>query len=292
MPVDLITVPYDTARGGKRMGAGPEHFLEHGAAKRLRAVAGRVRETAVRADRHFPAEIHTAFELARGIAVAVRAARGHDALPLVLAGNCMASLGVLGGVGTEGLGIVWLDAHGDLHTPETTTSGMLDGMALATATGRCWTTLAATVDGFAPVPDDQVVLVGGNALDAAELRLLEGSSMLHASPAQVRGHEPGKPLAELLDALAGRVRRVYLHVDLDVHDPSAGRANEFWAPAGLTADEVRGVVREVAARIPIAAAAITAYDPELDADGRMLETGLVLMETIAELAAAPDPSSC
>ena len=289
MPVDLITVPYDTARHGKRMGAGPDHFLENGAAKRLRAVAGRVRETSVGADRHFPAEVHTAFELARGIALAVRAARGHDALPLVLAGNCIASLGVLGGLGTEGLGIVWLDAHGDLHTPETTTSGMLDGMALATATGRCWTSLAATVDGFTPVADERVLLVGGNALDGPELRLLEGSPMLHAKPAQVRGHGPGKSLPELLDALAGRVRRVYLHVDLDVHDPAEGHANEFWAPFGLTADEVRGVVREVAARVPIAAAAVTAYDPALDPEGKMLETGLELMELIAELSAPEAP---
>jgi len=286
MPVDLITVPYDTARRGKRMGAGPDHFLENGAAKRLRAVAGRVRETSVGADRHFPAEVHTAFELARGIALAVRAARGHDALPLVLAGNCIASLGVLGGLGTEGLGIVWLDAHGDLHTPETTTSGTLDGMALATATGRCWTSLAATVDGLTPVSDERVLLVGGNALDAPEVRLLEGSLMLHAAPAQVRGQGSGKPLAELLDALAGRVRRVYLHVDLDVHDPAEGRANEFWAPAGLTADEVRHVVREVAARVPIAGASITAYDPEFDPDGKMLEAGLGLMELIAGLSAS------
>jgi arginase len=289
MPVDLITVPYDTGRRGKRMGAGPDHLLAAGAAKRLRAVAGRVRETSVGADRHFPGEISSAFELARGISLAVRAARGHGALPLVLAGNCIASLGILGGLETEGLGIVWLDAHGDLHTPETTPSGMLDGMALATATGRCWGALAATVDGFAPVPDERVLLVGGNALDAPELRLLEGSPMLHARPAQVRGHGPGKPLAELLDALAGRVRRVYLHVDLDVHDPSEGRANEFWSPFGLTADEVRGIVREVAARVPIAGAALTAYDPALDHDGKMLELGLGLMELIAELA-APEPS--
>src|SRR5215207_1040668 len=284
MPVDLIMVPYDTARRGKRMGAGPDHFLENGAAKRLRAAAGRVRETSVGADRHFPAEVHTSFELARGIALAVRAARGHGALPLVLAGNCIASLGVLGGVETDGLGIVWLDAHGDLHTPETTTSGMLDGMALATATGRCWTSLAATVDGFTPVSDERVLLVGGNALDGPEQRLLEGSLMLHAQLAQVRAQGSGKPLAELLDALAGRVRRVYLHVDLDVHDPAEGRANEFWAPAGLTADEVRRVVREVAARFPIAGASITAYDPEFDPDGKMLETGLELMELIAGLS--------
>ncbi|HEX8906606.1 MAG TPA: arginase family protein, partial [Longimicrobiaceae bacterium] len=85
--------------------------------------------------------------------------------------------------------------------------------------------------------------------------------------------------------------RIYLHVDLDVHDPGEGRANTFQPRGGLAADEVQRIVRHVAARIPIAAAAVTAYDPAVDADGRMLEAGLALMELIAELAASPGDES-
>jgi arginase len=276
MPVDLITVPYDSALRGERMGAGPLHFVENGAVERLRAAAGTVRETAVEAAPGFRAEIATAFDLARATAFAVRAARGHGGFPLVLAGNCITAVGVLASLPPETTGIVWLDAHADLNTPETTRSGFLDGMALSVALGRCWEGMAGAVHGFAPVAEENVLLVGARDLDPAERDWLERARVHHLAP--------GDALADALDALAGRVQQVYLHVDLDVHDPSEGAANAFAAPGGLTADEVRRVAEEVAARIPIAAAAITAYDPEHDADGRMLEIGLELMETIADLA--------
>jgi len=63
--------------------------------------------------------------------------------------------------------VLWFDAHGDFNTPESTLGGFLDGMALAIATGRCWTGLAATVPGFTPVAEENVVLVGARDLDRA-----------------------------------------------------------------------------------------------------------------------------
>jgi arginase len=285
MPVDLIQVPYDSGQRGVRMGRGPLHFVEQGAAERLRAGGRDVREVVVEARPDFRAEVGTAFELARSTALAVRAARGRGSFPLVLAGNCMVSLGVLAGLRTGDLGVVWLDAHGDLNTPETTSSGMLDGMALAVDVGRCWRTVSATVDGFAPVPEERVLLVGARALDEGEEHLLDASRIMLAGVDAVRAQGASGALAGRLEALAARVSRVYLHLDLDVHDPAEGRANGFAVPGGLTAAEVRQTVRAVAGHVPIAAASVTAYDPDLDADGRMLETGLELMDLVAELGA-------
>jgi len=287
MPLDLICVPWDSARRGERMGAGPPHFTRNGAMERLRAVAGEVRETVVGVQPGFPAEIATAFDVARATAFAVRAARGHGGFPLVLAGNCITSVGVLASLPPEGTGVVWLDAHGDVNTPETTRSGFLDGMALATVLGRCWSGMAASVHDFSPVAEERVALVGARDLDPAEAEYLERSRIRLLRPTRARGAD----LGGVLDALAGRVERIYLHVDLDVHDPAEGVANGFAAPGGLTADEVRRVVREAAARVPIAAASITAYDPAFDTDGRMLEIGLSLMELIAELATGESAGS-
>jgi arginase len=286
VPLDLICVPWDTARRGERMGAGPPHFTRNGAMERLREVAGPVRETVVGVQPDFPAEIATAFDVARATAFAVRAARGHGGFPLVLAGNCITAVGVLASL-PPGTGVVWLDAHGDVNTPETTRTGFLDGMSLATVMGRCWRGMAAVVHDFAPVPEDHVLHVGGRDLDPAEIEYLERSRIGLLPPDEARDADA---LAAAVEALAAKVERVYLHVDLDVHDPSEGVANPFPAPGGLTGDEVRNVVRAVAARLPIAAAAITAYDPTCDADGRMLEVGLSLMELIAEVAATESGS--
>ncbi|HEU4456534.1 MAG TPA: arginase family protein [Longimicrobium sp.] len=282
MAIDLIQVPYDSARRGERMGRGPLWLAENGALDRLRAVDGDVRETTVEARLDFRAEVGTAFELARSIALAVRSARGRGSFPLVLAGNCMASLGVLAGLGTADTGVIWFDAHGDLNTPETTTSGFLDGMALATVVGRCWTRMAASVADFTPVAEDRVALVGTRDLDDGELRLLEHSRVLLVTGDEVHTRGEDGAMARL-EALAGRVSRVYLHLDLDVHDPSEGRANQFAVEGGLTAEGVRRAVRTIAAHVPIAGASVTAYDPDHDADGRMLANALELLAVLGEV---------
>jgi len=282
MAIDLIQVPYDSARRGERMGRGPLWLTENGAVERLRAVDGDVRETTVEARLDFRAEVGTAFELARSIALAVRSARGRGSFPLVLAGNCMASLGVLAALGTADTGVIWFDAHGDLNTPETTESGFLDGMALATVVGRCWTRMSGSVADFVPVAEDRVALMGVRDLDDGEMRLLEHSRMLMVTGDEVRSRGEEGAMARL-EALAGRVSRVYLHLDLDVHDPSEGRANQFAVDGGLTAEGVRRAVRTIAGRVPIAGASVTAYDPDHDADGRMLEIALELLSVLGEV---------
>ena len=82
-----------------------------------------------------------------------------------------------------------------------------------------------------------------------------------------------------LSELARRVSRVYLHIDLDVHEPSEAQANQYAVPGGLATDTVRDLVKVVGERFSIVAAALTAYDPTYDE--RMLDVGLKLMEDIA-----------
>src|SRR5207253_2124442 len=77
------------------------------------------------------------------------------------------------GLGAD-VGVAWLDAHGDFHTPETTTSGFVDGMALAVAAGQCWRALAAAVPGFEPVLAGRVVHVGGRDFDPGKRDRLAG----------------------------------------------------------------------------------------------------------------------
>lgn len=288
MAIDLIQVPYDSGHRGVRMGRGPLHFTEHGAADRLRTSGHRVSDSFIDAPASFHAEVATSFALYRALASGVRAAATRGAFPLVLSGNCGSALGTVSGLRSatpndnSAVGVIWLDAHGDFNTPETTASGFLDGMALAALTGRCWQALTASIPGFRPVPDAHVVLVGARDLDAAEERALGASGVMRIGAERVRVDGVASALDEALTALAGRVSRVYLHIDLDVHDPAGAQANHFAVPGGLSAAAVRDLVRVVAERFTIAAAALTAYDPACDPDNRMLEVGLQLMTDIAD----------
>lgn len=290
MSIHLIRVPYDSGHRGLRMGRGPIYFGEHGAAERLRALGHDVVESDIDVPAPFPTEVGTSFALYRTLSDAVSAVATNGALPLVLAGNCGSALGTVSGLhaatpnDVPDVGVVWLDAHADFNTPDTTTSGFLDGQMLSALTGRCWRALTASIPGFRAVSDVHVVLVGARDLDAAEETALAASRVTWVRSADVRAAGAPAALETSLATLTQRVSRVYLHIDLDVHDPAEARANQYAAPEGLSANAVRDVVQCVAHHLPIAAAALTAYDPTYDSEGRMLDVGMQLMQCIGEAA--------
>ena len=285
MHIHTILVPYDSGHRGARMGRGPLHFGEHGASRRLRAGGHQVSETTLDVPTAFPTEVGTSFAVYRSLSEQVRAVVAGGGLPMVLAGNCGSSLGTVSGVRAaspnddSAIGVIWLDAHADFNTPETTTSGFLDGTVLAALTGRGWGALTASIPGFRPVSDTHVVLVGARDIDAGEEQLLASSQVTRVEAARMRLGDARAALDPALTELARHVSRVYLHIDLDVHEPSEARANQYAVPGGLAAGTVRELVRVVAERFSIVAAALTAYDPTYDE--RMLGVGLDLMETIA-----------
>jgi arginase len=275
-PVRLIQVPYDSGHRDVRMGAGPLALAKAGAADRLRAQGHEVDERLIEAS-PWRAELSTAFELQRLVALEAAAARSAGHRPILLSGNCNTTVGMLAGLTGPGrrVGLVWLDAHGDFNTPEIDASGFLDGQGLAMSVGRCWTALTSAVPGFEPVPEGSVLLVGARSLDDAEEPALRGSDVTWLPPQRLQ------ELGRAVGALAERADVVHIHVDLDVHDPSIAPANSYATPDGLSAEQVRQVVSEVAARVPLASATLASYDPAYDPDGRMADTALALTAHLA-----------
>ena len=276
MRVKLIVCPYDSGRRDWRMGRGPPR-VAGAIAARLAGDGHEVESELVEATEPL-LESRTAFELCRGIAARARAARAAGAFPLVLSGNCSASVGLLAGLETRRRGVVWLDAHGDFNTPEISPTGYLDGMALAVAAGRCWTTIAGGIDGHAPLGDEQIVLVGARDVDPGEREALERARLAWLSVADVRS---GK-LAPALAALAARADGIVLHVDIDVHDPERTRANDYPAPDGLFPEEVRAIARQTTAAVPVLGATLAAFDPGYDATGATTAAVIELAAAIAE----------
>jgi arginase len=254
MVTELIVVPYVLGREGAGMGAGPL-ALEAGATDALQPA--RVERIGLSAP--FTNEIGACFDLNRQVARAVAAARERGAVPVVMTGNCHTQQAVVAGLGADDLALVWLDCHADFHTPETTESGFFDGTALSMTVGDCWTALCSTVDGFTPLPARRVVLVGARDLEPAERRRLDASDVVEAGPRAI-------PVAS---------GRVSLHIDLDVLDPSFGKANQYAVPPGISPDELLDVVRSV--RSDLAALTLSAYDPAFDGDGRVRAAALAAL---------------
>jgi arginase len=154
--------------------------------------------------------------------------------PLVLGGCCCAHVGAVRGLAAKGgrLGLVWLDAHGDLNTPETSPSGNPWGMPLR-----------MLLDGGAAAPED-VALVGARNLDPGEVAYLTRTGID----------------GSLERALAG-VDAAYVALDLDVLDP-AEAAMFMPEPNGPGVAEVEAVVRAVAAATRIAGMGVTGMLPD------------------------------
>jgi len=251
METVLVEVPYFLGRRGEGLATGVPVLAET-----LAAGLGARRVEVDVAEGSWN-EVGASMDVVRALARAVGDVVAAGDFPLVLAGVCSSSLGVAAGLGSPAdLGVVWFDAHGDFNTPETTPTGFFDGMPLAMLTGSGWAELRAGVPGLRPLDEANVVLVGARDLDPAEEERLRRSAVRRVGSAE--------PIETALEALTEHARDVYVHVDLDVLDPSEGQANRYPAPGGLTAAGVAAGVAEVARRFTIRAAAITAYEPVYD----------------------------
>jgi arginase len=275
LKIDLILVEYDSGRQHFRMANGPKRLIESGLEERLQGTGHTVRINRVVADTTNSNEIAVTFELHRGVARAVAKACAEWSFPIVVSGNCGSALGTTAGLRASGSApaVCWLDAHADFNTPDTSESGFIDGMSLATLTGRAWRNLAASIPGFIPVPEWQVALVGARALDRLEAVALDESRIVRATLADADN---------AFRSMATESRRLYFHVDLDVLDPSVGRANMYSAPGGLTVDDVIRVMESARRRFDIAAAALTSYDPIADLDGRIARGAVDIAQALTQ----------
>ncbi len=274
MKIQIIKVPYDCGYREKRQGLGPERFFEDHIDRQLEADGHRVAISQIESRSDFPIEIMTAFELSRLLAAEVRSAVESGSFPVILSGNCNSCLGTIAGIGPENLGVVWLDAHGEFNTPETTLSGFLDGMPIAIATGRCWTSLAATIPGFRPVAEESLVLIGARDLDAEEQRQLEQSGIDLICTTSGDATKIIERIEAALIQLKRRVTAIYLHIDMDAFEIGEGAANHYGATGGISPELMGTAIALVKKYLPIRGCAVASYDPAFDRDGKFVAAGI------------------
>lgn len=257
MALHTILVPYHFGSHRVGTGAGPEALASNGVLDGL-PVSG---TTTITVESQASSEIRQCIAVDAALAAAARQAREAGDVPVVFSGNCHACLGLLAGLGGPAA-IVWFDAHGDLNTPETTETGYFDGMALATALGWSWTNLARQIPGFASVEERDVLLVGGRELDRLERVRLRRSNVRHYLPPALAD---GADAAFKAAITTGSTKRAYLHLDLDVIDPSELWANQFKVPGGVSVSWLEAALHDVRDHYEIAGLAVTAYDPAFTA---------------------------
>jgi arginase len=188
-----------------------------GAEALARALVGRVvGEALAGAPRDWSEDLPAARPVLKAAAAEVSAALDQGELPLLTASDCTICIATLPTAARRvpALRVLWLDAHGDFNTPDSTPSGFLGGMCLAAACGRWDAGWPDTIDPAA------VSFLGVRDLDPGERAEVEQAGVGTGVP----GDGP-----------------VFVHLDLDVVDPSV-LAPQFPVPDGLQAADVRDVL--------------------------------------------------
>jgi arginase len=163
------------------------------------------------------------------------------------------------------IGLLFLDAHPDFNTPETTRSGSLGGMPVAVATGRALHRIRLDAKLDPPLSDRHVVMGGVRLTDPLEQSLLDESFIEQISVDDLRRATPA--VFAQLDRLSKAVDKIYVHIDMDVLDPREVMGHGNKVPDGPSSEELAALFEQIFTRYPKASAIGFATIPATDPGG-------------------------
>ena len=163
------------------------------------------------------------------------------------------------------IGMLWLDAHPDFNTPETTRSGSLGGMPVAIATGRALQNMRLDAHLDPALSDRNIVMGGVRLTDPLEQQLLDNSLIEQVSVDDLRNMTPA--VFAQLDRLNRQVDKIYIHIDMDVLDPREVAAHVNKVPNGPSSEQLATLFEAIFKRYPKASAIGFATIPPTDEGG-------------------------
>jgi arginase len=204
-----------------------------------------------------------------------RQAVEQDSIPLFLGGDHSISIGTVGGVThSERCGVLWIDAHGDFNTPQTSPSGNIHGMPLAILLGRGDEQLVNLGRPGPTLCPEDVVVMGLRQLDTPEREALKqsGTTLFTMRDIDERG---ASEVARAALAKLAHLPRLHVSLDVDVLDPREAPGVGTAVPGGLTYREAQVVMEIIADAGRLASMDIVEVNPILDHENR---TGTMAVE--------------
>ncbi|MFQ6615186.1 MAG: arginase family protein [Fidelibacterota bacterium] len=192
--------------------------------------------------------------------------------PVVMGGDCTITLGVLDGVipNKPGLGLIYFDGDVDINTPDTTVSGIFDGMGLAHIIGKGTEPLTHLGTRYPLMPEKNVLLFGYNEeaglMDAWEKETLSTCQMMEYPVEKIRG-KPRESAGRAAGELASKVDSILLHFDVDVIDDDDFPVADVPHPGGLTFDEAMEALSVFLSYQEVTGLVITEFNANRDVQG-------------------------
>ena len=230
--IAIIGTPVDLGAGRRGVYLGPGAIRYAGIKERLEALGYRVCDhgnvavpqaeqleppAAGEPLRYLEALIQVNLALAQQVEAAVAA----GAFPLILGGDHSLAIGSINGVARgRRIGVIWVDAHGDYNTPETTPSGNIHGMSVAALTGRGHPRLTALLGTSPVLRASDVVMVGIRDLDTAEREALRHSGIQVFTMHDIDRRGLASVMEEAIMRVGMGTAGVHVSLDMDALDPS------------------------------------------------------------------------
>lgn len=211
-------------------------------------------------------------EVAERVATQVEAVVREDHLPIVLGGDCTIALGVLAGLirHKPNLGLMYFDGDIDLNTPDTTESGIFDGMVMAHIIGKGVDALARIGPRYPLLAEENITLFGYNTeagwIDAVETEVLAQCRMMTYPSSQIQG-KVKESAAEALARLEGKADSILVHFDVDVIDYDDFPVGDVPHQHGISFDETMAGLSVFVASKKLAGLVLIEFNAGRDADG-------------------------
>ncbi|HAD04001.1 MAG: arginase [Desulfuromonadales bacterium GWD2_61_12] len=284
----IVGVPLDLGQSKRGVDMGPAALRYAGLAEGLAALGHRVidagnlavpvRETVLaEAPRHYLPSIAA---VCRATYAVARQALAAGETPIFLGGDHSLAIGSIGGVTDSApCGLLWIDAHADFNTPETTRSGNIHGMTLAVLLGDGYPELVAVGRPGAKLKPQDVVLLALRDLDPGERERLKGSGITVYTMRDIDERGIGAVVREALERLEQH-HRLHVSLDVDCLDPQASPGVGTPVSGGLSSREAQLTMELIADCGCCGSLDIVEINPILDQHNR---TAVLAAELAASL---------
>ena len=205
--------------------------------------------------------------------------------PLVIGGDHSVALGSISAVASqeENLGVIWVDAHGDMNTDVTSESGNIHGMILASLVGEGDPEMVNLHREKIKLKKENVIIFGVRDLDVGEQEIIEKFNIKYFSYSYIKLVGLYQTLEEIRDYFADKIKKLHVSIDLDSLDPIVIPGVSIPVEKGFKKDDVRIIVDYLFSNFTISSADIVEYNPRYDDNDKTLNFLIELIEKIKSL---------
>ncbi len=277
--IRIIGVPMDLGQSRRGVDMGPSALRVAGLQARIRHLGHQVEDIGnvpvKQAEEQHYGEKHAKYlneiaETCRGLAEIVERALADGFLPIVLGGDHSVAAGSMTGVAKhfrksgQRVGYLWLDAHGDMNTPESSPSGNVHGMPLASIIGYGAPELVDLLEFKPKVEPRNVALVGIRDLDARERRLVKDSGVHVFTMRDIDERGMREVMTEALRIVTDDTRGTAVSLDMDFVDPSDAPGVGTPVRGGVTYREAHLAMEMIADSNAMVSLEVVEINPVID----------------------------